>query len=33
MGEKIGEGANGVVKKCYLKSNNEMYAVKAMGVD
>lgn len=22
MGEKIGEGSNGLVKKCYLKSTN-----------
>jgi serine/threonine protein kinase len=33
MGDKIGEGSNGLVKKCFLKSTGELYAVKAMKMD
>lgn len=33
MGAKIGEGSNGFVKKCYLKSTRELFAVKSMKMD
>jgi len=33
IGDKIGEGSNGLVKKCYLKSTEELFAVKAMKMD
>lgn len=33
IGEKIGEGSDGLVKKCYLKATNELFAVKAMKMD
>jgi hypothetical protein len=33
MGEKIGEGAHGLVKKCYLVATGEVFAVKAMTMD
>lgn len=33
MGQKIGEGSNGLVRKCYLKTNNELCAVKSMKMD
>lgn len=33
MGEKIGEGAHGVVKKCYLKDSGRLYAVKSIRLD
>lgn len=33
MGSKIGEGSDGFVRKCYLKSNNDAFAVKSMKMD
>ena len=33
MGAKIGEGSDGFVKKCYLKSTNEVFAVKSIKMD
>lgn len=33
VGDKIGEGSDGLVKKCYLKSTNELFAVKTMKMD
>lgn len=33
LGEKIGEGAHGVVKKCYSKTTNELFAVKICTLD
>ena len=33
MGEKIGEGAHGVVKKCYCKLSGDLLAVKTMVLD
>ena len=33
IGEKIGEGAHGVVKKCYCKETGQLYAVKTISLD
>jgi hypothetical protein len=33
MGDKIGEGSNGLVKKCCLVATGEVFAVKAMTMD
>ena len=35
MGEKIGEGSNGIVRKCYKKDENSkmVYTVKSMEMD
>ncbi len=33
MGEKIGEGAHGVVRKCYSKDTKELFAVKTCTLD
>jgi len=33
MGDKLGEGAHGVVRKCYHKLTNELQAVKTMLLD
>lgn len=33
MGEKIGEGAHGVVRNCFSKSTGERYAVKTITLD
>lgn len=33
MLEKIGEGTNGVVRKCLQKSSEKIYAVKSMMID
>jgi serine/threonine protein kinase len=33
LGEKIGEGAHGIVKKCYDKDTNKLYAVKTIRLD
>jgi hypothetical protein len=33
MGEKIGEGANGFVSKCYHKKSGKVYAVKTATMD
>jgi hypothetical protein len=32
-GEKIGEGSDGIVKKCYNRTNNKLYAVKCMNME
>lgn len=33
MGKKIGEGANGLVRKCYHTERKKTYAVKTMMID
>lgn len=33
LGEKIGEGSNGLVRKCYLKATRELFAVKTITMD
>lgn len=33
MGAKLGEGAHGVVRKCYRKVNDELLAVKTVQLD
>ena len=33
MGEKIGEGAHGVVRKCYSKESGQLFAAKTFQVD
>ena len=33
LGEKIGEGAHGVVKKCYCKETGQLLAVKTIQLD
>jgi hypothetical protein len=33
LGDKIGEGAHGIVKKCFCKLTGKLYAVKTFGLD
>ena len=33
VGEKIGEGAHGLVRKCYLKENDKLFAVKTIRLE
>lgn len=33
IGDKIGEGSNGLVRKCYLKSTGEIFAVKSIDME
>lgn len=33
LGDKIGEGAHGVVRNCFSKATNERYAVKTITLD
>lgn len=33
IGQKVGEGMNGFVKKCYLRTTNQLFAVKTINTD